>query len=120
MRFSRLFVMLASVALLGAACGGGGESGGGDSGGEGGGTTTDTVTMVDNAFEPSDPAVESGSTVNLVNEGQAAHTFTLDDGSIDEQIAPGAEASVDITLDAGSYEFVCSFHPEMTGTLTVQ
>jgi plastocyanin len=76
--------------------------------------------MIDNAFEPSDPLVETGSTLTLTNDGEAAHTFTLEDGSIDEQVAPGAEASASISLDPGSYGFTCAFHPEMTGTLTVQ
>lgn len=124
MRYPRLLVVLAFVTLVGAACGGGGDAGNGGNGGNGGdgggGTTTDSVTMVDNAFEPSDPVVSTGSALNLVNEGEAAHTFTLEDGSIDEQLAAGEEASVDISLDPGGYGFTCSFHPEMTGTLTVQ
>jgi plastocyanin len=119
MRYPRFLVVLAFVALVGAACGGGGDGGdGGD--GDGGGTTTDSVTTVDNAFEPTDPVVSAGSTLNLVNEGEAAHTFTLDEGGIDEQLAVGEETSVEISLDPGEYGFVCSFHPEMTGTLTVQ
>ncbi|MGH2691086.1 MAG: cupredoxin domain-containing protein [Actinomycetota bacterium] len=117
MRYSRLIVMLAFVVLLGAACGDGGDGGGGDGGA---GTATDTVTMVDNAFEPTDPAVSADSTLTLRNDGEAAHTFTLEDGSIDEQVEPGAEASVSISLEPGEYGFACSFHPEMSGTLTVQ
>jgi len=118
MRYPRFLVVLAFVALVGAACGGGGD--GGDSGNGGGGTTTDSVTMVDNAFEPAGPVVSAGSALNLVNEGEAAHTFTLEEGGIDEQLAAGEETSVEISLDPGEYGFACSFHPEMTGTLTVQ
>lgn len=124
MRYSRLVILAALVGLLGAACGGGDEGNGGgtDGGGTdggGGGTATDTVQMVDNAFTPTDPTVEADSTLTLTNDGEAAHTFTTDDGSIDEQVEPGAEASVTVSLEPGSYGFVCSFHPEMTGTLTV-
>ena len=122
MRYPRMLIVLALVATLGAACGGNGDGGTAEEGGGdgGGGTATDTVTLVDNAFEPSDPQVEAGSTLTLTNDGEAAHTFTTEDGSIDEELAPGAESSAEITLDPGSYGFVCSFHPEMTGTLTVQ
>lgn len=121
MRHPRLLVTLAFVAVLGTACGGGGDGGDTGDGGDGnGGATTDTVVMVDNAFQPSDPTVESGSTLTLSNEGQAAHTFTVEDGTIDEQVPPGDETTVEIALDPGSYALTCSFHPEMTGTLTVQ
>jgi plastocyanin len=124
MRYPRMVIVLALVAALGAACGGNGDGGGAEEGGGveggGGGTATDTVTMVDNAFEPTDPSVEAGSTLTLTNDGEAAHTFTLNEGGIDEQVPPGSEASAEITLDPGSYDFVCAFHPEMTGTLTVQ
>lgn len=116
MRHRRLVLAVALVGLLGGACGGGG---GGDGGG-GGGTTTDTITMIDNEFQPSDPVVSTGSTVALPNDGIALHSFTIEDQGIDEQVQPGSEGTVDISLAAGDYEFTCSFHPEMTGTLTVE
>ena len=117
MRYARIVVLAALV--VGTACGGdGGGTGKGEDGG--GGTETTSVIMVDNAFEPSDPVVEAGSSLTVTNDGEAAHTFTLAEGDIDEQVAPGAETSVSISLEAGEYGFVCSFHPEMTGTLTVQ
>lgn len=116
MRYPRLVVVVVFAGLLGTACGGGGgEDGGGD-----GGTATDTVTMVDNAFEPTDPLVSSGDTLDLVNEGAATHTFTIEAEGIDEQVEAGADATVTISLDPGMYDFDCSFHPEMTGTLTVE
>jgi plastocyanin len=117
MRYARIVLMAALV--TGTACGGDGGNTGGDDGG-GGGTTTTSISMVDNAFEPSNPSVAGGSSLTVTNDGEAAHTFTLEDGSIDEQLEAGAETSVSISLDAGEYGFVCSFHPEMTGTLTVQ
>jgi plastocyanin len=109
--------------MVAAACGGdgGGTTDGGDAG-DGGGTTTtgSAVTAVDNAFEPSEVTVDAGGDLTVSNDGEAAHTFTLEDGSIDEQLDPGAEVSVTAPSTAGDYPFVCSFHPEMTGTLTVQ
>ena len=115
MKLIRSAVVVGAAFVL-AACGGG-DTGGTDGGG---GTATDTVTMVDNAFEPTDPSVSSGSTITLVNEGAALHSFTIRDEGIDEDVDAGAESSVDISLDAGSYELVCKYHPEMTGTLTVE
>ena len=85
MRYARWMLMVALVA--GTACGSDGGGGGGGNG-NGAGTATDTVTMVDNAFEPADPVVEAGSTLTLVNEGKAAHTFTVADEGIDELVKP--------------------------------
>lgn len=115
----RLILPVLLAALVAAGCGGGSDSGGGGTD-DGGGATSDSLTMVDNEFQPSDLTVASGSTLTVSNDGQAPHTFTTEDGSIDQQVDAGTEASVDISLDAGDYEFHCNFHPEMTGTLTVQ
>jgi plastocyanin len=110
--------VLAAVVLL-AACGGGDT--GGDTGGGGGGAAT-TLTMVDNEFQPADLTVSAGTELQLSNEGQAGHTFTIPDGGIDEQVEPGQSSSTTIDLEAGTYDFVCEFHESagMTGTLTVE
>ena len=117
MRLRGIVVPLAAVALLGAACGGG-EDGGGNGGGEA--VATDTVSAIDNEFEPQNVLVEADSTLTVTNDGQAAHTFTVEDGSIDETLQPGDSVDVDIALEAGDHPFVCTFHPGMEGTLTVQ
>lgn len=108
---TRMAILLAAVAVLGAACGGDGG---------GGGETTDSVTMVDNAFQPSEFTAAS-DTLSVTNDGQAVHTFTVPDGNIDETVQPGQSADVDLSgLDAGTFDFDCTFHPEMTGSVTVQ
>jgi plastocyanin len=108
---TRLAILLVAVALLGAACGG-------DDGG--GGETTDSLTMVDNEFQPSEFTAAS-DTLSVTNDGQAPHTFTVSDGGIDEQVDPGQSAEVDLSgLNAGTFDFVCTIHPEMTGSITVQ
>lgn len=116
MRIARFMIVIAAVALLGAACGGDdGENGA--SGGEGG--TTDSVIMVDNEFQPSSFTAAS-TTITVMNEGEALHSFTLADGDIDQDVQAGEDASIDLSgLDAGTYDFICKYHPEMTGTLTI-
>src|ERR671923_1088403 len=110
MRFTRFAIALALVALLGAACGGDGG---------GGGETTDSITMVDNEFQPSSFTAAS-TTLTVTNDGQALHSFTLPDGGIDQDVQAGQDASVDLSgLDAGTYDFNCKYHPEMTGSVTV-
>jgi plastocyanin len=110
-------VLAAAVVL--AACGGG-DTGGETGGGGGGGATT--LTMVDNEFQPADLTVSAGTELELTNEGQAPHTFTVTDAGIDEQVEAGQGSSTTIDLEAGTYDFVCQFHESagMTGTLTVE
>lgn len=111
MRIARVLVALAAVALLGAACGGG--DGGGDA------PTTSSVTMRDNEFDPAD-FTASSDTITVSNEGQALHSFTVADGGIDQQVQAGDSADVDLSgLEAGTHDLTCTFHPEMTGSVTV-
>jgi plastocyanin len=113
MRIARFTIAVAAVALLGAACGGDGGGNGGDGG------TTDSVTMVDNEFQPSSFTAGS-TTISVTNDGQALHSFTLADGGIDQDVQAGESADIDLSgLDAGSYDLICKYHPEMTGSLTV-
>jgi plastocyanin len=109
--------ILAAALVLGA-CGGGGDTGG--DGGGGGGASS--LTMVDNAFEPADLTVASGTELQLANEGESPHTFTVQGDGIDEEVEAGQSSSVTIDLDPGDYDFICEFHEAqgMTGTLTVE
>lgn len=79
------------------------------------------VAMQDFAFSPADITIAAGGKVELTNTGQAPHTFTLTDTDVDVTVEAGEDASVDITLDAGTYELMCRFHAGqgMTGTVTV-
>jgi plastocyanin len=106
----RISIGLLVLALLGAGCGGG----------NGGGETTDTVTMVDNEFQPAS-FTAAGDTLSITNEGQALHSFTLSDGGVDQDVAPGEGVEVDISaLDGGTFDLLCKYHPEMTGSITVE
>jgi plastocyanin len=114
-KFARTALTL-GVALVLGACGGGGDTTGD------GATGATSVSMVDNAFEPSSLSVSSGAEVELTNDGQSPHTFTVEGDTIDEEVDPGASSSVTIDLDPGTYDFICRFHEAqgMTGTLTVE
>ncbi|MGH2676487.1 MAG: cupredoxin domain-containing protein [Actinomycetota bacterium] len=113
MRLTRFAITLAVVALLGAACGGGGDGGNG-------GETTDSVTMVDNEFQPS-TFTASAETITVTNDGQALHSFTLEAAGIDQDVQAGESADIELSgLDAGSHDFTCKYHPEMTGSVTVE
>lgn len=82
--------------------------------------STTQVTMIDYEFKPSSVEVDVGDTVTWNNDGpDEPHTATADDGSFDTgEVAVGQSASV--TLDEpGSFSYICSIHPSMSGTLRV-
>jgi len=121
----RLLAVLATVALLGAACGG-------DSGGDAGTTTTppdggngvgeaQALTALDDEFNPADVTVDSGGTIDFRNEGENVHNFSITEEDISQDVAAGQSTTVIIDLEAGTYEFVCVYHEAagMTGNLTV-
>jgi plastocyanin len=121
-KWLRLLAGVFALSLLLAACGGdddgGEETGGGGETAETGGGGATSITIADFAFDPNTISVSGPTEVTITNEDTAAHTFTLDDGSVDQEIAAGESATVtvDVTESTG---FVCRFHPQMTGTVEV-
>jgi plastocyanin len=71
------------------------------------------IEMYDNYFEPTILKGEPGQKVSieLKNEGEAAHTFTVSEQNVDQEVQPGDEAEADITFpESGELTFVCRFH----------
>lgn len=62
-------------------------------------------------------------TVTLFNEGEAPHTFTIDELEIDEELQPGtSDVTVQVTFpESGALPFYCRFHESggMVGGLSV-
>ncbi len=60
-----------------------------------------------------------GTTVVVTNDDSATHTWTATDGSFDSgSLAPGESFEFTFT-EAGTFQYVCNFHPTMTGSITV-
>ncbi|MFN2587714.1 MAG: cupredoxin domain-containing protein [Actinomycetota bacterium] len=106
---------LTLVALVGGACGG--DDDGGDSGGGG----AVTLTAADFAWDPADPSVAAGGSIEVVNEDDTEHNLTVEDAGIDEDVEADGSVTVDLAdAEPGTYEFFCKYHPDtMTGTLEV-
>ena len=120
-RWMRMLAALFAITMLAAACGGDETppaSGGGspsESAGSGGGAD---LTIVDFAFSPTELSVTEGQTITITNTGDVSHTFTTDDGAIDQTISAGETVEVKLTgVTTGGFH--CRFHTQMTGTLTV-
>jgi plastocyanin len=76
------------------------------------------VEMTDSSFAPSTVSVKVGDTVTFVDKDEIAHTATaegvFDSGTLRENAKFDFKAS-----KPGSINYVCIFHPGMTGRITV-
>lgn len=128
-RWVRLVAGLFVLSLVVAACssdddgGGTTDTTGGATGstaatgstGGGGGTT---ITIAGFAFDPDTITVSGPTEVTITNNDSTTHTFTLDDGSVDQTMDPGATETVTVDVSA-STGFHCNIHPQMTGQIEV-
>jgi plastocyanin len=116
---------LLAGALLFGACGGDDSAGGssGEAGEAGGGGSTVTVVAQDFSFDTTELEFEPGAevTVTLDNQGEAEHTFSIEELDVEAEAQGGETAEATFTMpDSGSLEFFCEYHPDdMTGTLSV-
>nr|MDT0666616.1 plastocyanin/azurin family copper-binding protein [Micromonospora sp. DSM 115978] len=77
------------------------------------------MTIANFAFSPSVVTFRVGQRVVVTNNDSAAHTWTSSGGGFDTGlIQPGGSATVTLTR-VGTFGFLCSPHPNMTGTVTV-
>ncbi len=82
------------------------------------GGTVFKVTIKNFAFSPANLTIKKGDTVNWTNEDSSAHTVTgpgFDSGNLSQ----GKSYSYTFN-DAGSKDYVCSFHPSMRAAVVVQ
>jgi plastocyanin len=98
------------------------DTGGGDddAGGGGGGGGTE-VSMEGIAFQPAEVTVSAGDTVTWTNNDSVGHDVTADSFSSGD---PGGMASGDTFEqtfeEAGTFDYVCTVHPGMEGTVVVE
>lgn len=78
-----------------------------------------TVSIQDFEFSQAQITVEAGTTVRWVNQGDAPHTVTADDGSFDSgRLQPG-ESFSHTFQNPGTVAYHCEIHREMTASVTV-
>ena len=141
-RLLALLLALVALAVVAAGCGGGddddGDSGNGggnapaaeepaaptaeDDGGGSGGTGPGTqVSMKDIKFNPGTVTIKAGGKVTWTNDDSVGHDVTADDF---ESGSPGGiqgGSTYSHTFKkAGTYDYVCSVHPGMKGTVKVK
>jgi plastocyanin len=67
-------------------------------------------------FEPTLLTGTAGQTVTieLENEGDAEHNFSLPDQAVDQDVESGQKAQVEVTFpDSGTLVFFCKYHQNM-------
>ena len=115
---TRTVAATALAALAVAGCGGSDDSGSGDA--KPPATAGSKVSIVDFKFKPAKLTVPVGAKLVFANDDTAAHTATSKDRSFDTgSIRKGKQAGVTISK-AGTFAYICDFHPFMKGTVTAE
>ena len=78
-----------------------------------------TVDIAGFAFAPGTVTVTVGDTVTWTNSDQVGHTATSAGNFDTESIAPGGTSAITFST-AGTFAYVCTIHPTMTGTVVVE
>jgi len=120
----RLSALLTAAAVVLGACGGGGAAPATSAPAAGGGQAG-AVTVRSLAFGPQSLEVAAGTTVTWTNQDSVAHTTTSGrPGSPDAKWnspLPASGGSFSFTFaQAGTYQYFCSIHTSMSGTVTVR
>jgi plastocyanin len=71
-------------------------------------------------FSPATITVKAGATVTWVNRDEEPHTI-FNDAGLFRSSALDTNESFSFTFDKpGTYHYVCTIHPRMTGTIIVE
>ena len=77
--------------------------------------------IVNFAFDPAQVSAKVGDTITWTNSDSTGHTATVkgnEDTCTTSTLASGASGSITFT-QAGTYDFFCKIHPNMTGKIEV-
>ena len=81
-------------------------------------TQTHTVTIQGFAFSPANLTINQGDTVVWVNKDSTAHTIS-GDGFASSNLSNGQDYNFKFTK-VGAFNYHCSIHPSMKGTVIVK
>jgi plastocyanin len=117
MRAGLILVMAIATAALTGGCGGGSNAASDLCPTPTPGTT---VEMQDFEFAPLCLEAGEGATITVKNSGQAPHTYTVTDINVNVDLGGGGSETVDLAgVAPGTYDVVCTYHPQMVGALRV-
>jgi plastocyanin len=114
--------MLAGGLVVIVACGGGGDGGTGPGDGGGGGTLVHAARVTATsgiAFDPNAVTIPAGDTIYYTFQ-TVQHNVVFDTPGNPGDVPNTASATVKRKFPtAGAFNYHCSIHPSMTGTVTV-
>ncbi|MDQ3413293.1 MAG: ScyD/ScyE family protein [Chloroflexota bacterium] len=78
------------------------------------------IDIKDFAFHPAEVRIPAGTVITWTNSDVVAHTATAPDGAFNSgNLNPGESFS--FTFDtAGTFDYICTYHPFMKGTIVVE
>jgi plastocyanin len=76
------------------------------------------VVMQNLVVKPAEVAAKVGDTIRWDNKDFVAHTATAADKSFDVMLPAGKSGSI-VVRKAGTFDYICKFHPNMKGKITV-
>ena len=81
---------------------------------------THAVAIADFAFSPATLTITAGDTVTWTNEDAIAHTATSTTSAFDSGLLNQGESFSLTFTTPGTYDYLCTPHPSMTGRIVVQ
>jgi len=78
-----------------------------------------TIRIKNFAFDPASIRVKVGSTVRWVNQDSVPHRILFTDGA-DSTVLAGSQSWSRKFDVAGTYDYACTIHPAMKGTVIVE
>ena len=79
------------------------------------------IEIKDFAFNPQTITVKSGEKVTWINRDEEPHTIVSVEKQFKKSTALDTDQEFTITAGApGTYDYFCSVHPKMTGTIVVE
>lgn len=86
-----------------------------------GNEATNKIEIKDFMFNPPTITVKSGETITWINRDEEPHTVVSVGKKFQKSPALDTDQQFTITAGApGTYEYFCSVHPKMTGTIVVE
>ena len=80
-----------------------------------------TEVKIDNfTFAPQRMVIKAGTTVTWINEDDIPHTVAATDKSFRSKVLDTDDKYSFTFTTAGVFEYFCSLHPHMTGTIVVE
>jgi plastocyanin len=79
-----------------------------------------TITITDFTFSPADLTVEAGTEVTWINEDSAVHDATDRGEDWATELLSKGDSQAIVFETPGTFDYFCTIHPWMEGTITVR